>query len=269
MKNIIFKKYEKSILDYGRMLDQIMDEWAWDSEDLMYETAFSYYRALKNDICPNRKEDVDIEEILTNELALNNINLSNLIITCIKNFPLKFRTHKIEWWDGNTCLGDEFEYTDIYEDERMPYFYILHIEPFQSYKLLHKETGRLLNFTFHDLCPSDDNSIINGRHMNGDLANYDFCSTFIDWSNQDLEGTAKVVTNDNKEFFQNLILPTSTNVPYLYMPCSNYIDFQFSHNIMNLVKSNYFGNLKPGIDNSKKSNISHNGIDENFENLPF
>lgn len=266
MKNVIFKKYEKPIQDYGKMLDQIMSQWAWDSENLMYEDAFSYYRALKNDIFPNRKEDIDIEEILTNELSLNNINLSNLIITCIKNFPLQFRTHKIEWWDGNTCLGCESEYTDIYEDERLPYFYILHTELFQSYKLLHKVSGRLLNFTFHDLCPSDDNSIINGRHMNGDLANYDFCATHIDWSNENIEGTAKVVTNDNKEIFQNLILPTSTNVSYFYIPCPNNIDFQFSYNIMNLIQSNYFGNLQLSTSNS---NDSQNGIDQIFDNLPF
>jgi hypothetical protein len=269
MKNIIFKKYEKSRQDYGKMLDQIMSEWAWDSEDPMYETAFNYYRALKNDICPNRKEDVDIEEILTNELALNNINLSNLIITCLNNFPFKFRTYKIEWWKDDNCLGSESEYTDIYEDARLPYYYILHIDLFQSYKLLHKETGKLLNFTFHDLCPSDDNTILNGRHMHGDLSNYDFCSTLIDWSNDDIEGAAKVVANKNKEIFQNLILPTSTNVPYFYKPCANNIDFQFSHNIMNLVKKNYFGDLQLSIDNSKKSNISQNDIDKNVDHLPF
>jgi len=266
MRNIIFKKYQKTIQDYGTMLDQIMSKWAWDSEDSMYETAFSYYRALKNDIYPNKKEDIDIEEILTNELALNNTSLSNLIITCIKNFPLEFRTHKIEWWDGNTCLGSESYYTDIYEDERLPYYYILHIDLFQSYKLLHKETGKLLNFTFHDLCPSDDNSILNGRHMSGDLSNYDFCSTLVDWSNDDIEGTVKVLANKNKEIFQNLILPTSTNVPYSYIPCTNNIDFQFSHNVMNLVKSNYFGNLQLSSNNL---NISQNDIDENFNNLPF
>ena len=153
-----------------------------------------------------QKEDINIEEILTNELALNNTNLSNLIITCIKNFPLEFRTHKIEWWDGNTCLGSESYYTDIYEDERLPYYYILHIDLFQSYKLLHKETGKLLNFTFHDLCPSDDNSILNGRYMSGDLSNYDFCSTLVDWSNDDIEGTVKVLANKNKEIFQTPVL---------------------------------------------------------------
>ena len=102
MENLLFKKFEKSIQDYGKMLDEIMSDWAWESEVPMYETAFGYYRALKNDIYPNRNEDVDIEEILTNESALNNVNLSNLIITCIKNFPLEFSTHKIEWWQGNT-----------------------------------------------------------------------------------------------------------------------------------------------------------------------
>ena len=248
------------------MLDQIMDEWAWESEDPMYEIAFGYYRALQSDIYPNRQHDIDLEEIFKNDLALNNLNLSNLIITCINNFPSKFSTHKIEWWIESTCLGSESVYTDIFEDARLPYYYILHIEPFQSYKLLNKETGRLLDFTFHDLCPSADNSILNGRHMNGVLANYDFCSILIDYSNDNIEGSAKVVTNETKEIFQNLILPTSTNVPYFYIPCKNNIDFQFSHNIKNLVKKNYFGNLQLSINNSKKL---QNDIDENFENLPF
>lgn len=263
MKNIFFKKYEKSIQDYGKLLDHIMNEWAWESEDPLYETAFSLYRALKKDIYPNRKEDVDIEEILTNAQALTNIHLSNLIITCIKNFPLEFRTHKIEWWKDNTCLGSESEYTDIFEDARLPHYYILHIDLFQRYKLLHKETGKLLNFTFHDLCPSADNSVINGRHMNGALANYDFCSTHIDWSNEDVEDTAKAVVNQKLEIFQDLIIPTSTNVSYFYIPCINNIDFQFNQNILNKVKGNYFGNLE--LSNNK----SENEADENFDNLPF
>lgn len=269
MKNIIFKKYEKSIQDYGKLLDYIMCEWAWESEDPLYDTAFNFYRALKNDIYPNRKEDVDIEEILTNAQALNNVNLSNLIITCIKNFPLEFSTYKIEWWKDNTCLGIETEYTDIYEDARLPHYYILHVDPFQRYKLLHKETGKLLNFTFHDLCPSAVNTIINGRHMCGALANYDFCSTYVDWSSEDVEGTAKVVPNQKQEIFQDLILPTSTNVSYFYIPCSNNMDFQFSQGILNKVKDNYLGNLKLTMNKSENSNFSENEIDKNFDHLPF
>ena len=265
MGNISFKKYEKTIKEYAEMIEELLDEWAWDSDDALYKKALMALTYLKKELYPDKLEYISIEEILANKDANTKNQLDDFLASLLIRYPIQFCTHRIEWYQNENLLGSNSRYTEVFEDPRLPHYYIFHVDLFQDFKLIHKSTGTLIGFRWHDLCPSSEENIINGRHLNGKLADYDFCSTYIDITNTDLETQAKAIINKDKSIYEELIIPTGTNVEYHYSPCKNKTDFEFNQKIISMVKSNYCCGLKLSDYDGSKT-----GVEDNIsDNLPF
>ena len=266
MNNLNFKLYEKTISEYGQMIDQLLNDWAWESDNPVYQNTIANLKELKTEVYPDRSGRIEIEVLLANNDAQYHNKLNDILKALIIRFHYKFSSHRIEWYKNEDFLGSESYYTNIYEDTRLPNYYILHDDLSQDYKLIYKSNGKLINFRWHDLCPSYEKYVINGRHFGGRLADFDFCSTKIDLSKADFELHATATISNDKSIYENLILPFGTNVDYQYIPCKNDLDFFFSRKIISMLRDSNYGCLKLSNGKSPENEYKNKDI---IDNLPF
>ncbi|MFM7683571.1 MAG: hypothetical protein ACKO7P_12640 [Bacteroidota bacterium] len=265
MQPLSFRKYEKSISEYATMIDNMLEDWAWEAESPMYQKALFYKNRLSEKLYPERATTCTIKELISHELAWVGVDLPNLLTLLIKEYPFHFSPFILEWYLKDSKIGETDVRTCVYEDPRMPFYYILHVDLFQDYMLLHKGTGRLLDLRWHDICPSPTPSIINGRLLTKQFADFDFCSLKIDDHTFGIEPSVSIINIEEVKLYDQLIIPTDTNVDYIYIPCKREDDFYFNQKIVGMLKSNYNGCLKVREDNNSDNTI----VTDDFDDLPF
>jgi hypothetical protein len=217
------------------------------------------------------------EQLLTDSEFLYSDHGDRILKLFVKNVDA-LQIDRLEWWTDGRFIDYNFRYINIWEDERIPHYYILHDEPYQAYLLLDKEAGRMLPYRFHVLCPMDDREIIIGEHLDEPFSAFGICAIRLrapkghEDDVPDRPGADHIpfesVKPGQSPDDMTCIYPLGTNVPHLYIPLRFGEDIMFRHRMQELIHLKKFPVSEPSPPSESTGENSRHPDEEDFE-LPF
>jgi hypothetical protein len=275
---IEIRKVENDRAFMGMLLDHYLDKSLRYFNDL--DDAFRIHDEVVDYLkCKDLPEHPfpGFEQLLKDEEFLHSDHADRILKRFVRNVDA-LQIDRLEYWKDEHFIDYNFRYINIWEDDRLPHYYILHDEPYQSYLLLDRESGRLLPYRFHLICPSDDRNIIIGEHLDDPFSNLGICAIRL----RDADGSASDALDRPKADhipFESvkpgqspddmlLIFPMGTNVPHQYIPLRSVEDIMFRHRMRELIHFKSFGEISHNQDPNEinKSNDQSSDADDM---LPF
>ena len=217
------------------------------------------------------------EQLLTDSEFLHSEHGDRILKLFVRNVDA-LQIDRLEWWKDGQFVDYNFRYVNIWEDERIPHYYILHDEPNQVYLLLDKESGRMLNYRFYLICPSEDRNIIIGEHLDDPFSNLGICAIRLRESEGSEPNAFDRPKADHIPFESVrpgqspddmfLIYPLGTNVPHLYVPLRSVEDIMFRHRMHELIHLKSFGEIRHDQDPNEINKNDDQSSDAD-DMLPF
>jgi hypothetical protein len=239
---LTIKKQEKTITDFAIEIDDILDSCLRETSNQTNKQIISIFNIIEKEITSQSNLILTTEEILKIALESQSQELNKLLDLLAQNFPLQLSSHKIKWFKSKTQVGEIASYNHVFEDDRIPHYYILHLDFIQNYQLLHKKKGIILPLYWHDVCPSNNESIVHGRVNQGMYENFDFCSLHFDYTKPVTDYSAQLIENKNLSVYDEIIFPKKTNVEHFYIPCQKNVDQLLLEKIIEKTDKYRFGN---------------------------
>jgi hypothetical protein len=241
------KKVENDRKFIGSLLDYYLDKSIRYFNDI--DDAFLIHDEVV-DFLEKKARPIDpfpgFEQLLEDDEFLDSEQCTRILKRFVRNVDV-LRLDRLEFWKDGQCVDHNVRYIDIWEDDLLPHYFILHNEPRQAYLLLDRESGSLLPWRFHVLCPSSDKNIIIGEHLDEPFDNRGICAIRLrDRGLEDdmvdgrttadpvpFETLMPGISPDDLPF----IFPFGTNVPHLYIPLRSVQDIMFRHRMQELMNA--------------------------------
>lgn len=161
-------------------------------------------------------------------------------------------TYNIAWKKNNIEIGSNFILTEVYETDKLPYYYILNTGMYSwPYLLLNKDTGCVLKFYIDEILPSNTINLINGHfkelnnlkggyyqlkfplnHLGIEISNLDFLATPLD----SLITIPEELRESTCISYVSAIDPIGTNVHHSIQSLTDKDDILFRNKIIALIE---------------------------------
>jgi hypothetical protein len=212
--------------------------------------------------------------LLTDEEFLHSRQCDRILRLFVRNVDV-IRFERLEFCKDGSFVDYNVRYTDIWSDDRLPHYYIIHHEPEQAYLLLDKYNGTLLPWRFHQVCASDDRQLVIGEHWDGKFRDYGLCAIRITNPPDKHIPNSNDINAEIVPFHQIMpgadieqlpvIFPFGTNVPFHYTPLKEVEDIMFMSRLRRLMQNDHEDEDKDDEDPSTGSvDVSAEDVD-----LPF
>ena len=217
------------------------------------------------------------EDLLTDDGFLRSKHGERILVRFVKNVEA-LQLDRLEFWKDGRCLDYNFRFTDIWEDDRLPHYFIIYNEPHQSYYLLDKHNANLLPWRLHVICPSDDKNIIIGEHFDEPFDSLGICAIRLRDQVPETDQTNPRISADAVPFETLMpgmspdelpfVFPFGTNLPHLYIPLRSIQDILFRHRMQELMNADHLEETdeNPDDDELHKYKDVKSGEDDG---LPF
>jgi hypothetical protein len=244
---IKFIRKEKTRKDFGELFDYFLYR---DSATSFLRDTNEIKKCIQN-TQKYKNHETSFKELLYNQDFLSSSHCDELLNTLVKSLHA-LPTFSIEWMKDDIKIGDNFLWTEIYEHEKIPFYYILNCNtPDCSILLINKETGRLLEMHIAEIFPSSTLHLLNGRFIHEKLNSIipyqlkfalnesknevkvkDFTHTPI----ENIISIPEEFTEFVIPIFISTITPSITNIPHEIVMLTDEEDIKFRNRIIEFIR---------------------------------
>lgn len=143
-----FVKKENTRFDFGVIFDRFIEkDWSRryfknrDAVERCLEILGNYAKAYN----PNCESDMGLQKLFYDKDFIDSPFCSDLLNIFV-NELFVLPTHSVEWKENEIKVSENYFWTEVYETEYLPFYYILNCgESNWPFLLLNKETGSVLD----------------------------------------------------------------------------------------------------------------------------
>ena len=217
---IKFLKREKSRNDFGVMFDRFIEkDWSrgYFKNESYVDQCLGIIKKNIKEIDGNCYDVVELKDLFLDKKFVESSYCNELLESFAKGLFI-LPVDSIEWYLNNDLIGENYIWSEIYESEHLPYYFILNCGN-ASWPLLlvNKSSGSIVDVLVSELLPSNKLNILFGRFNNLDLNSEKYYQlTFTS------DNFGKIIEESNcYKLIEDIILLPNEFSSYLYLGFSS------------------------------------------------
>lgn len=252
-----FKRYQNSRHDFGLLFDHYIEK-SWSRGYLRSEDAVERCLAITREFAKSENRaitwDADLKDLFYDSSFINSTYFEDLISLLVDE-SIVIPTYHIEWFQDDSKVGDNFIWTEIYETDKLPHYYILNCnEPVWPVLLVNRNTGTQLNLLISEILPSENLHMLNGKFLENGLHSDVYYQLEFDINTSKneiignsykavhLESIIKIpaeIADSTNVLFISSINPNQTNIEHHEVKLTDQNDIEFREMIMAKISNRY------------------------------